>query len=86
MKEPKKERKNITVRYWPIKKKEHTKTYPPHCQVGMCENDSVIIEERFHGSAEFDNKTSLLYLCEIDAAYLIGEEQVTKLIGVKKNE
>ncbi len=80
MAQPKKERKNISVRYWPIKKKERTKTYPPHCQVGMCENDSVIIEERFHRSELFDIRTSLLYLCENDAAYLIGEEQVTKLI------
>lgn len=83
MGEHKRQRQTISVRYWPIKKKEHTKTYPPHCQVGMCENNSVIIEERFHRS-EFDLRTSLLYLCENDAAYLIGEEQVTKLM--RRNE
>ena len=80
MDKPKKEIIEITVRYHPIKRGEYTETYPPHCQVGMCQYPSVIIEERMHTQDEFSAKTSLLYLCKDCAAKLIGEGRAKKLI------
>lgn len=80
MDEPKKEIISITVRYWSIKRGEYTETYPPHCQVGMCQYPSVIIEERIHVQDEFSAKTSLLYLCKDCATNLIGENRAKKLI------